>query len=205
MTAKGAGAPKKSRALRLGIYGGTFDPVHHGHLLLARDALEQLGLDAVLFMPAARSPFKATKALAPDTRRLAMLRLAVKGEPRFWLSRCELDRPAPSYAYDTAREIGTAFPRAQLFWLIGADQLAELHLWHRANELRRLVTFVLLPRGEIAPGRRRPKTVLSLPQPRRIDISATEIRHRVKSRLPIDHLVPAPIAAYIKRHGLYRS
>jgi len=200
-----APAPRpRARRLQLGVYGGTFDPVHHGHLLLARDALEQLKLDAVLFVPCARSPFKGRKALASDTQRLAMLKLALKNEPRFWLTRCELDRPAPSYAYDTALEIGEAFPRAKLFWLIGADQLADLDKWHRADELRKLVTFALLPRGgtvgEIPPG-----SVLSLPKPRRVDISATEIRHRVKSRLPIDYLVPAPIAAYIKRHGLYLS
>jgi len=132
------------------------------------------------------------------------LRLALKNNPRFWLTRCELDRPAPSYSYDTALEIREAFPHAELFWLIGADQLADLPKWHRPDDLRRLVTFVLLPRVETT-GKAPPETVLSLPQPRQVDISATEIRHRVKSRLPIDHLVPAPIAAYIKRHGLYLS
>src|SRR5271163_2258576 len=195
---------QKAAPLRLGIYGGTFDPVHNGHLLLARDALEQLRLDAILFVPCGQSPLKTRKPRATDARRLAMLRLALKNNPRFWLTRCELDRPAPSYAYDTALEIREAFPRAELFWLIGADQLATLDQWHRPDDLRRLVTFVLLPRGETA-GETAPETVLSLPQPRRIDISATEIRHRVKSRLPIDHLVPAPIAAYIKRRGLYLS
>ena len=196
--------PARSRRLRLGVYGGTFDPVHHGHLLLARDTLEQLRLDAVLFVPCGQSPLKTRKPRATAPRRLAMLRLALKGNPRFWLTRCELNRPAPSYAYDTALEIREAFPRAELFWLIGADQLADLDRWHRPDDLRRLVTFVLLPRGETdAPGA--PGAVLSLPRPRRVDISATEIRHRVKSRLPIDHLVPAPIAAYIKRHGLYLS
>jgi nicotinate-nucleotide adenylyltransferase len=197
-------SPSRRRRLRLGIYGGTFDPVHHGHLLLARDALEQLRLDAVLFVPCGQSPLKTRKPRATDARRLAMLRLALKNNPRFWLTRCELDRPAPSYAYDTALEIREAFPRAELFWLIGADQLATLDQWHRPDDLRRLVTFVFLPRGETA-GKTPPRTVLGLPQPRRVDISATEIRHRVKSRLPIDHLVPAPIAAYIKRHGIYLS
>ncbi|MCE0484317.1 MAG: nicotinate-nucleotide adenylyltransferase [Methylacidiphilales bacterium] len=192
----------KSPRLRLAIYGGTFDPVHHGHLLLARDALEQLKLDAVLFMPCVRSPFKAQRPRISDAHRVAMLRLALKGNSRFWLSRCELDRPPPSYAYDTAMEIREAFPRAELFWLVGGDQSAELRQWHRAKELARLVKFVLLPRGA-APEGRVSRTVLSLPQPRRIDISATEIRHRVKSRLPIDLLVPAPVAAYIQRHGLY--
>jgi nicotinate-nucleotide adenylyltransferase len=197
-------ARARSRRLRLGVYGGTFDPVHHGHLLLARDALEQLRLDAVLLVPCGRSPFKSRKPLATNAQRLAMLRLAVKTDARFWLTRCELDRPPPSYAYDTAQEIMESFPRAELFWLVGTDQLADLDRWHRATELRELVTFVVLPRKE-ADGPALPPKVLSLPEPRRIDISATEIRHRVKSRLPIDHLVPAPIASYIKRHGLYHS
>jgi nicotinate-nucleotide adenylyltransferase len=196
--------PSRSRKLRLGIYGGTFDPVHHGHLLLARDAQEQLRLDAILFVPCGQSPFKNRKPHVTDTQRMALLRLALKGNPSFWLSRCEIDRPPPSYAYDTALEIREAFPRAELFWLIGGDQLTDLDKWHRAEDLRRLVSFVLLPRKD-AGATRLPEGVLSLPRPRQIDISATEIRHRVKSRLPIDHLVPASVAAYIKRHGLYLS
>jgi nicotinate-nucleotide adenylyltransferase len=192
------------RRLRLGIYGGTFDPVHLGHLILARDALEQLKLDAVLFTPARRSPFKSREPGASDVQRVAMLRLALKGREKFWLSRCELDRPTPSYAVDTAQEIGEAFPRAELLWLIGADQLPDLKKWHRVGELRALVTFGVLPRSGLAP-RRLPAGVLGLPRPRQVDISATEIRDRVKSRLPIDHLVPAPVAAYIARHRLYLS
>jgi len=201
---KKAKASRRARHLRLGVYGGTFDPVHHGHLIFARDVLEQLRLDAVLFVPCGQSPLKTRKPLVSDARRLAMLKLALKSEPRFWLTRCELDRPAPSYAYDTALEIREAFPRAELFWVIGADQLRDFHKWHRPDDLRKMVQFVLLLRGE-AVSKAQAKMVLSLPQPRRIDISATEIRHRVKSRQPIDHLVPAPVAAYIQRHGLYLS
>jgi nicotinate-nucleotide adenylyltransferase len=194
--------PTRRRSLRLGIFGGTFDPVHQGHLILARDALEQARLDAVLFVPCAQSPHKRGKPHTSDLQRLAMLRVALKGEPRFWLSRCEVERVGPSYALDTAHEISAAFPRAQLFWLIGADQLARLHEWHRWEELRQLVKFLLLQRGsEALTGN--PGPVLSLPRPRRIDISATEIRRRVKSRLSIDHLVPAPVAVYIERQGLY--
>jgi nicotinate-nucleotide adenylyltransferase len=195
------------KSLRLGIYGGTFDPIHLGHLLLARDALEQSRLDAVLFVPCGQSPLKKREPVAADLRRLAMLRSALQGEARFWLSRCELDRPGPSYAVDTAREIGEAFPRAELFWLLGEDQAATLDRWHQPDELFRMVKFVLLPREISGTGPKTPRAaeVLSLPRPRRIDISATEIRHRVKSRLPIDHLVPPSVAAYIKRHGLYRS
>jgi nicotinate-nucleotide adenylyltransferase len=199
---KGAGA--KAGRFRLGIYGGTFDPVHAGHILLARDALEQARLDAVLFVPCAQSPLKRSRPQVSDKHRLAMLRLALKGDPRFWLSRCELERTGPSYAVDTAAEIGEAFPRAALFWLIGADQLATLPRWRRPEELARRVTFLCFERGE-KPLRGVKAKVLGLPRPRRVDISATEIRDRVKSCLPIDCLVPAPVAAYIQRRRLYRS
>ena len=199
---KGAGA--KTGWLRLGIYGGTFDPAHAGHILLARDALEQARLDAVLFVPCAQSPLKKHHPRVSDAHRLAMLRLALKGEARFWLSRCELERTGPSYALDTAVEIAQAFPRATFFWLIGADQLATLPKWHRPEELARRVTFLLFERGG-KPVRGVKAKVLSLPRPRRIDISASEIRDRVKSGLPIACLVPAPVAAYIERHRLYAS
>jgi nicotinate-nucleotide adenylyltransferase len=199
---------KNGARLRLGIYGGTFDPVHLGHLLLARDALEQCRLDAILFVPCAQSPLKSHRARADDDQRVALLKAALRGEPRFWLSRCELDRPAPSYSVDTAREIHEAFPHAQLFWLLGHDQWEQLDRWREPAELRRLVRFIRFPRGAVAPpaapARRDPR-VLDLPRPRRVDISATEIRRRVKSRLPIDHLVPYAVASLIQRHGLYRS
>ncbi len=201
MKRKTAPSPRTKR-LRLGLYGGTFDPVHHGHLVLAHDALEQLKLDAVLFVPCGQSPFKAQKPRATDAQRLAMLKLALKSEPRFWLSRCELDRPAPSYTYDTAKDIAEAFPRAELFWLIGGDQVKDLAKWHRAEDLRQLVKFVVLQRAEVSGG---DEGVLSLPEPRRLDISSTEVRRRVKARLPIHHLVPASVAAYIKRCDLYLS
>ena len=193
------------KRLRLGIYGGTFDPVHAGHLLLARDALEQCRLDAVMFVPCAQSPLKPLGALAPDARRLAMLKLALRGEPRFWLSRCELERPAPSYSIDTAREIQEAFPHAELFWLLGDDQWPTLDRWRSVAELRRLVRFIRLPREDGAAPRGKEARVLDLPRPRRVDISASEIRRRVKSGLPIDHLVPATVASYIRRRALYRS
>jgi nicotinate-nucleotide adenylyltransferase len=199
---------KKKAPLLLGIYGGTFDPVHVGHLLLARDALEQCRLDAILFVPCAQSPLKTHRALAGATQRVAMLRAALRGEPRFWLSRCELDRPAPSYSVDTAREIHEAFPHAQLFWPLGQDQWAQFDQWREPGELRRLVRFIRFPRldgEEKPPAAKSGPRVLDLPHPRRVDISATEIRRRVKSRLPIDHLVPAAVAACIRRRGLYRS
>lgn len=190
-----------SRPLKLGIYGGTFDPVHLGHLILAEDAREQLKLDAVLFVPCGQSPHKLGRQTASAKDRLAMLRAAVQGNDRFWISRCEIDRPAPSYAIDTVREVSEAFPRAKLFWLLGADQLPKLATWERYRELRKLVTFAVMERGDGA--KRLPSGVIRLPEPRRVDISASEIRDRIKKKLPIIHLVPAKVAAYIERTNLY--
>ena len=195
---------KRAVPLRLGIFGGTFDPVHLGHLLLARDALEQARLDAILFVPCARSPFKTRGAHVTDAQRVGLLRDALTAEPRFWLSRCELDRPAPSYSVDTAREIHAAFPQARLFWLIGHDQWEHLDEWRAAAALRRLVRFVRFPRGGAA-APRRAAGVMDLPRPRRVDISATEIRRRVKAGRPITHLVPDAVAARIRRYRLYQA
>ena len=194
---------KTALRLRLGLYGGTFDPVHHGHLLGARDALEQHHLDEVVWIPCAQSPHKNAPALAPGRERAALVRQAIKGRAHFSLSEIELRRTGPSYAIDTVAEFEQLFPGAELFWLIGADQLPKLDRWHLFPELRRRVTFLLLDRPGAKPVRRLPQGVISLPRPRQIDISATEIRARVKQNLPIDSMVPATVSARIARQGLY--
>lgn len=197
---------KQARPVRrLGIYGGTFDPVHHGHLILARDAQEQLGLDLVLLVPCAVSPHKSrTQTRTEGKRRAAMIRAAIRGRAGFGLSTCELERPAPSYSIDTAEELQQAHPQAELFWLIGDDQLPKLRTWVRYDRLRQIVSFAAMARGRRS-GQRLPAGVIRLPRRRRVDISASEIRQRVHAGLPIDHLVPAPVAAYIDRHQLYRK
>jgi nicotinate-nucleotide adenylyltransferase len=200
--------------LRIGLYGGTFDPVHHGHLIGARDALEQARLDAVVWIPCARSPHKEGPPPTSNLTRLALLKTALDalGEPRFAISRIEILRAqrnpgAPSYAVDTARAFRETFPDADLLWIIGADQIAKLDTWKEAAALRRLVTFLVLDRiGSDGEGRPKnlPKHVVPLPAPRAVTISATEIRRRVKAGLPVDHLVPRAVAASIAKRGLYR-
>jgi nicotinate-nucleotide adenylyltransferase len=191
----------KMRCMRIGILGGTFDPVHNAHLAQARDALRQLRLDLVLFIPAAQSPHKPGLRSAAARHRLAMLRLALEGQPRFWIAACDLRRPAPSYAYRTVADLKKVFGRANYFYLIGADQLPKLHTWGRYRQLMRQVTFVVFPRSHN--NARPPKGVLRLPKGRKIDISATDIRNRVKNKLSIKDLVPAAVAAYIRRNRLY--
>ena len=199
------------KRFRLGLYGGTFDPVHIGHLINARDALEQGVLDEVVWVPCAQSPHKLGATVAPAADRLAMLRAAIKGVPKFRLSDTEIRRGAPSYAIDTVREFRAAFPDADLFWLIGADQLPKLRTWHRLPELRRMAKFLLLDRPAhgkpLARARLRQLygDVISLPRPRWLDISATEIRDRAAHGLPVAHLTPPAVAAHIARRSLYQK
>jgi len=185
---------------KIGIYGGTFDPIHHGHLILSRQACEELKLDQLIFVPAALSPFKQKSAQASGELRLSMLRAAIKGQEDFVADDCELERPPPSYSIDTVLHIRERDPNAELFWLIGADNIHDLRKWRRFDELERLVQFVILDRG------RAKKTPQVYPVVQRnIDISATEIRKRVASGRSIRYLVPKAVEDIIRREKLYRE
>lgn len=185
--------------MRLALYGGTFDPVHHGHLIMARDAMELLNLDRVVFLPAAISPHKLHRAPVPAEIRRAMVEAAIAGEPGFVLDDRELHRAGPSYTIDTVEEIRNEFPGCELVYLIGHDHLTKLHTWHRIEDLRQLVEFVVFDRGEetVEHGFRK----LS----RRLDISATEIRQRVARGMSIRYLVPDPVRLLIEKYRVYLS
>jgi len=183
---------------KIGIYGGTFDPIHHGHLILAREALEAIGLDKVIFVPAAISPFK-DPPVASAAVRLSMLRAAIDGETAFAVDECELERPSPSYTIDTVENIRKRHPDSQIYCLIGEDTVPSLPKWHRFAELEKLVRFVVLDRtGSQA------KHSYEVVR-RNIDISATQIRNRVASGRPIRYLLPPPVEEIIRRHNLYRE
>ena len=185
---------------KIGIYGGTFDPIHHGHLILSRQACEELKLDQLIFVPAALSPFKQKAAQASGELRLEMLRAAIRGQEDFVADDCELKRPPPSYSIDTVLQIREREPNADLSWLIGADNIHDLRKWRRFDELERLVQFVILDRGRV---RKTPK-VYPVVQ-RNVDISATDIRNRVASGRSIRYLVPQAVEEIIRREKLYRE
>src|SRR5205814_3436279 len=124
---------------KIGIYGGTFDPIHHGHLILSRLACEELKLDQLIFVPATLSPFKKKAAQASGEMRLEMLRAAIRSQEDFVADDCELKRPPPSYSIDTVLQIRERKPNAELFWLIGADNVGGLNKWHRFDALEKLV------------------------------------------------------------------
>ena len=185
---------------KIGIYGGTFDPIHHGHLILSRQACEELELDQLLFVPAALSPFKEHSPHASGELRLSMLRAAIAGQEDFIADDCELKRPPPSYSIDTVLQIREREPDAELFWLIGADNAKDLPKWRRFDELNRLVRFVILDRGRA----KRTPQVYPVVQ-RNIDIAATEIRNRVASGRSIRYLVPRAVEEIIFLENLYRE
>jgi nicotinate-nucleotide adenylyltransferase len=185
----------------IGLLGGSFDPVHHGHLIVGRVAAEALGLDELRFVPAREQPFKQGRHGASAAARAAMLDLAVAGASGFTVERVELDRPGPSYTVDTLSALKTREPGAELTVLLGADAAAELGAWHRAQELPALARIVVFgrPGVPIAPS----ALIAAAVEVPAIEISATEIRRRVRAGRPIRYWVPDAVADYIARHRLY--
>lgn len=185
--------------MRLGLYGGTFDPIHHGHLILAGDAVAQLALDRVIFIPAAVSPHKLHTVPTPPEVRRAMVAAAIAGDPRFSLDDSELHRAGPSFTIDTVEQIRARRPGSELFYFIGADNVRQLDTWRRIEDLRRLAQFVVFEREAEAPAHDFPRLA------RRIDITATEIRQRVARGESIRYLVSEPVRALITQHQLYQE
>jgi nicotinate-nucleotide adenylyltransferase len=185
--------------MRIGIYGGTFNPVHHGHLILARQALEEFKLDRLIFVPAAESPFKIQNHTAPAGDRLAMLQSAIAGEDRFAVDPLEIERGGVSYSIDTVKIFRSRDPKAELFFLVGEDNADRLAEWHRFEELKKLVCFVVLSRSEDFESSDYPVVQ------RRIEISSTEIRNRVAKQESITYLVPESVKHYIEQHQLYQG
>jgi nicotinate-nucleotide adenylyltransferase len=187
----------------IGLYGGSFDPIHSGHLLVARAAREELALDGLYFVPAALSPFKIDGPRTAGDRRLQMLRLALAGWTACAVDDQELRRGGVSYTIDTVRDYAGRFPGAELFYLIGADNVALLPRWRDAAELARLAEFVVIPRpGEAevaAPAPFRVRRLQGVPAA----ISSSLVRERVRQGLPVDHLTPPAVAEAIRNNHLY--
>lgn len=187
---------------RVGILGGSFDPVHLGHLILAVAALEELDLDRIIFIPAGVSPFKQDRPPgASPEQRLAMLRLATAGESRFSVDDRELHRTGPSYTIDTVRSLMGDYPGVRFLFLVGSDNLKDLPKWHEAEELMKLIDFAVLDRGE---GVRCADDGGFPVVRRRIDLSSTEIRQRAAEGLSIRFMVPEQVYDFIMSKAPYR-
>jgi len=204
---------------RIGLFGGTFDPPHLGHLVLAEWARVRLRLDRVVFMPAGTPPHKLGRRLSPAAHRLAMTRLAVRGNPAFSVSDFEARHAGPSFTVDTLRHLRAREPRARLFLLMGGDSLADFPGWHAPAEIARLATLVVATRPGPATtaggsrahaGRRLPRQasprarVVLLDNPA-LDISSSALRARARAGRPLRYLVPDAVAVYVARHRLYRG
>ncbi len=190
--------------MRLGVFGGTFDPPHIAHLIVAQDAHRALALDRVLFIPAARPPHKREQPLTDASVRLEMLRAAVDHDERFEIRDVELGREGPSYTVDTLRELKRSDPDGELFLLIGSDQWLEFGTWHDPDGVRALARVIVLSReghgGGGAPDSGRPDGIVRVT---RLDVSSTMIRDRVAAGAAVRYLVPVGVEEIIRRERLY--
>lgn len=185
-----------------GILGGSFDPIHHGHLIVAARAAEALGLETVLLVPVGVQPLKQAPPVAGAAHRAAMISLAIEGDRCLALDTSELDRPGPSYTVDTLRALRARRPDERLVLLLGADAAALLPRWREPAEVARLAEVAVLRRaGAPAVDSELVRHQVATPA---LEISASDIRARAAAGLSIRYLVPGPVAGYIERHGLYR-
>ena len=198
--------------MRIGVFGGTFDPPHVGHVAVAEDARTQLDLDRVLFVPAHVSPFKVDEAGITDPElRLRMARAAVRGHTGLTVDRLELDRDPPSYTVDTLRDLRARMPDAELHLLLGADQWASFGRWKDVEEIAALARIVVMARDGQEPSELDPGLPPGVEVPwrgvdvRRIDVSSTEVRDLVRAGKSVDDLVPPGVARIIHEHELYRA
>jgi nicotinate-nucleotide adenylyltransferase len=193
--------------VKIGFLGGSFDPVHFGHLLAAQDAFEQHKLDRLIIVPAFQAPLKPNEAKSTPAERLAMIRAATEWDTRFEVSDFELTRGGVSYTIDSARHFRSLYPKDDLFWVIGGDQLPQLHLWKDIGELAGIVEFIFLERPGY-PVKAAP-SIPGLRLHRRdghlLAISSTELRERTRRNLSLDYFVPHKAIVYIREQGLYRD
>jgi len=190
--------------VRLGIYGGSFDPPHLGHLLPVLDAAEHLGLDRVHYVPASIQPLKVGRASASAADRLAMTERLVQGIPGFSVDPAEIVRPGLSYTVDTLAGLAAELPEADLFLLLGSDAYGLIEQWREPDRVRALSTIVVMARTDGATPAPREMPGVQVLQSRRVDISSTELRARVRDGRTIRGFVPDAVADYIAEHRLYR-
>ena len=198
---------------RLGILGGTFDPIHHGHLLAAQEAYHQLALDRILFVPAGLPPHKPARPISPAEHRVRMVELAIADKPHFALSRVDVDRSGPSYTVDTLELLRARWgPDPRFFFIEGNDSLSELAGWYRPRRLIELCELAVVAR---------PGSQIDLPELERrlpgitgrlhrvdmplLQISSSDLRARVRAGRSISYLVPPEVEAYVRQHGLYKD
>ena len=198
--------------MKVGIFGGTFDPIHYGHLVAAEEARAILGLEQVMIAPAGQPPHKTDRPITPPEHRVAMVQLAIASNPCFVLSRVDLDRPGPHYSVDMVTRLRREMGPGEMFLIVGMDSLMEMPSWHECERLMGLCyivgvnrpgyTYDLAPLEKAVPGISAHIRVLEAPQ---LEISSHELQERVRRGLPIKYQVPEAVEEYIQRHKLYAS
>lgn len=184
--------------------GGTFDPIHHGHLVAASEVAKSFGLDEVIFVPTGRPSYK--KTVSEPEHRYEMTVIATASNPRFTVSRVDIDRDGPTYTIDTLRDISAKRPEADLFFITGADAIAQITNWKHVSELWDLAHFVAVSRpGHVLTQTGLPEQNVSLLEVPALAISSTDCRDRVRRGYPVWYLVPDGVVQYISKHHLYRS
>lgn len=195
---------ESTRAPRIGVMGGTFDPIHHGHLVAASEVAQSFDLDEVVFVPTGR-PWQKEKVTEGEHRYL-MTVIATASNPQFTVSRVDIDREGPTYTIDTLRDLKTARPDADLFFITGADAIAQILSWRDHDELWDLAHFVAVSRpGHVLSTEGLPTEDVSLLEIPALAISSTDCRARVRAGNPVWYLVPDGVVQYIAKHHLYRS
>lgn len=187
---------------KVGLLGGTFDPPHYGHLLIANEVLHHLSLDCIEFMPNKIPPHKENNSGTTAQQRLDMIQLAIKDHPHFFIETIELEREGKSYTIDTMGELLKKYPNKEYYFIIGADMVEYLPHWHRIDELVEIVQFVGVKRPHYEV--KSPYPILEVDVPE-LEISSSMIRNRIRKKQPIKYLLPDECIQYIKEHRLYES
>jgi len=191
---------------RVGIMGGTFDPIHHGHLVAASEVASLFGLDEVIFVPTGAPWQKSDRTVSPAEHRYLMSVIATASNPRFWVSRADIDRPGPTYTIDTIRDIAAQRPGAELFFITGADALSQILSWKDAEQALRMARFIGVTRpGYDLSAEHLPTDSVTLLDVPAMAISSSGVRERVGAGQPVWYLVPDGVVQYINKHGLYRK
>jgi nicotinate-nucleotide adenylyltransferase len=193
-------------AVRLGVMGGTFDPIHHGHLVAASEVQLRFELDEVAFVPSGQPWQKTARLVSPAEHRYLMAVIATASNPRFWVSRVDIDRPGPTYTIETLRDLRAQRPEAELFFITGADALEQILSWKNATELFELASFIGVTRpGYALSDAHLPQDAVRLVEVPAMTISSSDCRERVATGRPVWYLVPDGVVQYIGKHRLYRA
>lgn len=196
--------------MRLGIFGGTFDPIHYGHLFIAEEARVRFRLEKILFVPAGTPPHKKENELSPAKHRYAMTVIAIYGNPAFACTPIEIDRKGVSYTIDTLVQLRKEYPEDEFFYITGIDAVCDIMTWHRHQEVMRMARFITAARPGYSLNRLRDRLPpdylenILLLGTTMLDVSSTELRYRVRHNLPIRYLTPDGVIEYIRKHRLYR-